>query len=118
MQEWDRHLEIFSLPQVIENSRQYLLLRTDILQKTVVGCRWDIRDLQLRGRERLRVRNLTSRFFAYSQNIDFRKASSYHILLGKLALLSVVKEVRRSPDGKMIKLLTFDILFSPARHSR
>ena len=32
------HLEIFSRPQIIENSRQYLLLRTDILQKTVVGC--------------------------------------------------------------------------------
>ena len=31
-------LEIFSRHQVIENSRKYLLLRTDILQKTVVGC--------------------------------------------------------------------------------
>ena len=31
-------LEIFSLPQAIENSRQFLLLRTDILQKTVIGC--------------------------------------------------------------------------------
>ena len=31
------YLEIFSLPQVIENCRQFLLLRTDILQKTVVG---------------------------------------------------------------------------------
>ena len=30
----------FSHPQVIENSRQYLLLRTDILQKTVVGYPW------------------------------------------------------------------------------
>ena len=38
MHEWNGHLEIFSRPQVIENSRQYLLLRTDILQKTVVGC--------------------------------------------------------------------------------
>ena len=38
--EWNGHLEIFSGPQVIENSRQYLLLRTDILQKTVVGCPW------------------------------------------------------------------------------
>ena len=28
----------FSLPQAIENSRQLLLLRTDILQKTVFGC--------------------------------------------------------------------------------
>ena len=36
--EWNDHLEIFS--QVKENSRQNLLLRTDILQKTVVGCPW------------------------------------------------------------------------------
>ena len=34
----DSHREIFSLPQGIENSRQFLLLRTDSLQKTVVGC--------------------------------------------------------------------------------
>ena len=32
------YLEIFSCPQVIENFRQYLLLRTDILQKAVVEC--------------------------------------------------------------------------------
>ena len=25
-------------PQVIQNSRQYLLFRTDVVQKTVVGC--------------------------------------------------------------------------------
>ena len=35
--EWNGHLEILSLPQGIENSRQFLLLRTDILQKTAVG---------------------------------------------------------------------------------
>ena len=35
--EWNGHLEIFSRRQIIENSRQYLLLRTDISQKTVVG---------------------------------------------------------------------------------
>ena len=32
------HLVSFSRPQAKENSRQYLLLRTDILQKIVVGC--------------------------------------------------------------------------------
>ena len=32
------HLEIFSLPQAIEKSRQFLLLRTDILQKK--NSRW------------------------------------------------------------------------------
>ena len=31
-------LEIFSRPQVIENFRQNMLFRTDISQKTVVGC--------------------------------------------------------------------------------
>ena len=34
----DRYLKVFSRPQVIENSRQYSLLRTGILKKTVVGC--------------------------------------------------------------------------------
>ena len=37
VRERNGHLEIFSRPQVIENSRQYLLLRTDILQKTILG---------------------------------------------------------------------------------
>ena len=38
--EWNGYLVIFSLPQAIENSREFLLLRTDILQETVVGCSW------------------------------------------------------------------------------
>ena len=36
--EWHGHLEILSLPQGIETSRQFVLLRTDILQKTVLVC--------------------------------------------------------------------------------
>ena len=36
--EWKSHLEIFSLPQAMEKSRQFFLPRTDSLQKTVVGC--------------------------------------------------------------------------------
>ena len=31
-------IESLSLPQGIENSRKLVLLRTDILQRTVVGC--------------------------------------------------------------------------------
>ena len=38
VREWNGHLEIFCRPQVIENSRQYLLLRKDNLHKTFVGC--------------------------------------------------------------------------------
>ena len=36
----------------------------------------------------------------------------------KLVWLFILKEVKPSPDSKMIKLLTFDNLFSPLRHSR
>ena len=36
----------------------------------------------------------------------------------KLALLSLLKKVKPSPDSKMIKLLTFDNSFPPLRHSR
>ena len=35
------HQEIFSDPQAIENSRQFLVHWTDILQNTVVGCPWE-----------------------------------------------------------------------------
>ena len=39
------HLEILSRPQVIGNSKQYLLLRTDILRKAVIGCPWKVFDI-------------------------------------------------------------------------
>ena len=57
----------------------------------------------------------------------FRVSSKYRLpgklhftffSLKKLALLSFVKEVTCSPDRKIIKLLPFDILFSPSRHLR
>ena len=35
-----------------------------------------------------------------------------------LVRLFIVKEVKPSPDSKMIKLLTFENLFLPLRHSR
>ena len=38
--EWNGHLEIFSLPQAIENASQLLFLRTDFSQKTVIECPW------------------------------------------------------------------------------
>ena len=36
--EWNGHLESFSPPQGIKSSMQNSRLRTDILEKTVVGC--------------------------------------------------------------------------------
>ena len=40
--EWNGHLEISSRPQAKENSRQYLLLRTDNSQKKVDGRLWNL----------------------------------------------------------------------------
>ena len=42
----------------------------------------------------------------------------YFFLSTKLVWLFILKEVKPSPDGKMIKLRTFDNLFPPLRHSR
>ena len=36
--EWNGHLEILNLPRGIENSRLFLFLRTDILQKLSLGA--------------------------------------------------------------------------------
>ena len=36
----------------------------------------------------------------------------------KLARLFILKEVKPSPESKMLKLLTFDKLLPPLRHSR
>ena len=48
-----------------------------------------------------------------------RKASRYFFFsLKKLVRLVMLKEFKPSPDSKMIKLLTFDILFPPLPHSR
>ena len=33
---------MLSVPQAIENSKEFLLLRTDILQNIVVGCSFNI----------------------------------------------------------------------------
>ena len=56
----------------------------------------------------------STRFFrVFSKyRLSPQKASFYHVSLEKLALLSLVKEVTRSPDRKMIKLfhLIFDII--------
>ena len=72
---------------------------------------------QDKGR-RLRVGDLTSSFFAYSQNIDTPESFILPFSLEKLALLPLVKEVTPSTDRKMIKFLTFDNLFPLLRHSR
>ena len=69
----------FSCPQVKQNSRQYLLLREDILQKTVVGYPWhmklkaEISDIGLHHEDEvahwgyvLFKSNLMTRFFWFS----------------------------------------------------
>ena len=107
------HLESFSLPQAIENSRQLLLLRTDISQKTVTGCPWltVASGMFWFTKERCVSRRLTSIFsivileeflcskfkniieltlrhdssFAGSQAGSNHKMSQHHLLLGNLS---------------------------------
>ena len=56
-------------------------------------------------------------FRVFSKILISRKASLYFFPPEKLALLSLLKEVKPSPDPKMIKFLTFDNLFLLLRHS-
>ena len=55
---------------------------------------------------------------ARSQKIKTpRKASLYLFSPKKLVRLFLLKDVKPSPDSKMIKLLTFDNLFPPLRRT-
>ena len=57
-----------------------------------------------------------SKFFAYCQKMDTPPpliSSLYFFSPRKLALLSLLMEVKPSANHKMIKLLTFDNLFPP-----
>ena len=47
-----------------------------------------------------------------------RKDSFYYFSPKQLVQLFILKEVKPSPDRKMIKLLQFDNMFPPLRHSR
>ena len=70
----------------------------------------------------MRARDLTSSFCAYS-NSKQRHPGKLHFTFfspKKLVRLFILKEVKPSPDSKMIKRLTFEQynLFPPLGHSR
>ena len=68
---------------------------------------------------RERVRDLTLIFFCvFSKKIHPGKLHFTFFSPEKLVQLFILKEVQRYLDSKMIKLLTFDNLFPPLRHSR
>ena len=72
------------------------------------------------NRERLQVRNLTESFFRVFSKKNRHPGKLYCTFHSpeKLALLSLMQEVKPSTDHKMIKLLPIDNLFPPLRHSR
>ena len=57
LHKWNGHLEILSLPQGIENSRQFLLLRTDISRKRVFGCPCMVPEVSISARELIVITN-------------------------------------------------------------
>ena len=75
-------------------------INSALSSKKTSSCKWSIRDQQIRRRERRCVRDLTERFLAYSRK---RETPESFILPEKLALLSILKEVKPSPDRNMIK---------------
>ena len=77
------------------------------------------RDLQNLRRERLQVRDLTWSFLAYSQIKDTPGSFTVHLFhQKKLALLSLLKEVKLSPSRRIIKPITLYNLCPLTRHSR
>ena len=57
-------------------------------------------------------------FFSNSEKIDNLESAVFLFSPEKLTRLILLKEVKPSPDKKMIKLLTFDNLLPPLRHFR
>ena len=57
------------------------------------------------------------KFFAYSQNIDTPESFIALLIHQKLALLSLLKELKPSPCRKIIKPLTLCNLFPLPQHS-
>ena len=76
------------------------------------SARVNWRALDLRTRT---VRRFTLKFLRM-----FYSPDSFILLFftKKLVRLFILKEIKPSPDSRMIKLLTFDNLFPPLRHSR
>ena len=65
------------------------------------------------------VRDLTKSFCACSQKNTTQESLILPFFSPKkLVRLNLLKEVKPSTDSEMIKLLTFDTLLPPLRHSR
>ena len=71
------------------------------------------------GIRELRVRDLTQSLCACSKKKTTRKASFYFFFSPKkLVRLFILKGVKPSSDGTMMKLVIFDNLLPPLRHFR
>ena len=74
LHKWNGHLEILSLPQGIENSRQFLLLRTDISRKKVFGCPCMVPEVSISARELIIITNWSkSNAELFSYNVHYQK---------------------------------------------
>ena len=67
---------------------------------------------------RMRTKYILNFFNVFSYNINPGKIHCAFFPLKKLARLFLLKEVKPSPDRKMLKPLSFENLFPPLRYSR
>ena len=83
LHKWNGHLEILSLPQGIENSRQFLLLRTDISRKRVFGYPCMVPEVSISARELIVITNwsksnaeLFIQSILYTRHFQWRRDSN------------------------------------------
>ena len=112
----ERWLSSFKLPKLTCTCNVqiacWFFLRNMLLSSSSYQRTLDSRTRATSGRD------LSQSFYADSQKIDIRKASLYFFFSKKLALLSLLKEVKPSPGRKIIKPLTLENFFPPTRHYR
>ena len=85
--------------------------------------RWRQRERQRRNRLRLESFRFQDEIWinVFSRILKNRHPGKLHctfLAREKLQLLSVLMEIKTSPEGKKIKVMTFDNLFPPLQHSR
>ena len=112
----ERWLSSFKLPKLTCTRNVqiacWFFLRNMLLSSSSYQRTLDSRTRATSGRD------LSQSFFADSQKIDIRKASLYFFFSKKLALLSLLKEVKPSPGRKIIKPPTLENFFPPSRRYR
>ena len=106
LHKWNGHLEILSLPQGIENSRQFLLLRTDISREKVFGCPCMVPEVSISARELIVITNWSkSNAELFIRSILYTRHFHITCITKKKKILNRKKPLREvCPEGRKDKI--------------